>query len=144
MHLDNNTDSRDRGKAHLFPRQRNWVPYVPGQTSGNPGGKPRAAEYREMCRHFAWQLTPELAERAFNGECRPADVEMWKELCAQGGYLPVDRLVSAEQGKWKLALAIMTMEGLPKEMRDKVLAMVRDRDQSLLGEQEEGKSGSTP
>jgi hypothetical protein len=109
--------------------------FKPG-TSPNPGGRPKdAAAFRASARRRAWRLSKLLMQQAATGaELDPGTVQLLRFFADRGGYLPADRLLTAEATRLKILLTAMTMDGLDDAKRTALLALIGDRSGDVLGE----------
>lgn len=106
---------------------RNWVK---GGKSPNPGGRPKSLpQFRAKCRNAANKVRLEILRRidadAADNAIPMKDLVMaLAELSDRGGFLKTKEEADIDSVRAKLVLAVMALDGLKPEQRDKLLAAV--------------------
>lgn len=126
-------ERREKCNGNLRP------PWEPGK-SANPGGRPsEAAAFRASMRRLA-EKGARRVDKLLDGPLDEETAEAIKTAMGvvekagdRGGYLPVDRLVSAETTLMKAAMEALETKGLPPEAQQKVLAELEQRAMDAFG-----------
>lgn len=119
--------------------------FVPGQIP-NPGGRPKDAPgFRARCREMAARLLEELAARIDAAELTTDEVLRSLEILAdRGGYLGGDKLANAEGIRWRWGLAVLELENLTPDQRDRVWREMAKHEREVLGEPKPAAAAGTP
>lgn len=128
--------SAQRRRDNLAPAlrenagKRNWVK---GMKSPNPGGRPKSLpQFRTKCRNAANKVRLEILRRIgmdTEGNIPMKDLVMaLAELSDRGGFLKTAEEAQIDSVRAKLVLAVMALEGLKPEQREKLLAAVGGSD----------------
>jgi hypothetical protein len=106
----------DKGLANLTAPK-----FRPGQ-SGNPGGRPKSLpRFRLHCRALSWKILGEIRRRLH--EAPFADLlEALEVVGDRGGFLSAKDTGKEDTDRARLVLALMAMDQLSGEQRDRAIA----------------------